>query len=134
MMALLEADIRPKDLDSAFATICANDDVDFPPGEADCPDPKPARKALDEFWTELQKHLPPKSIRTQPVEIQTSGTTVSGTVSCLATPSRPPFCRRVPAGHVGLRIKDRPEVVGGFSRQRRSVLRDLIEGLHRELP
>ena len=27
----------PQDLDSAFATICANDDVDFPPGEADCP-------------------------------------------------------------------------------------------------
>ena len=35
MMALMEADVRPKDLDSAFATICVNDDVDFPPGEAD---------------------------------------------------------------------------------------------------
>ena len=58
MIALLEAGIRPKDLDSAFATICANDDVDFPPGEADCPDPKPARKALEKFWTELQVHLP----------------------------------------------------------------------------
>ena len=58
MMALVEADVRPKDLDSAFATICVNDDVDFPPGEADCPDPKPALKALNEFWTELQKHLP----------------------------------------------------------------------------
>ena len=32
MMALMEADVRPKDLDSAFATICVNDDVDFPPG------------------------------------------------------------------------------------------------------
>ena len=58
LLALLEAGIRPPDLDSAFATICANDDVDFPPGEADCPDPKPARKALERFWTELQKHLP----------------------------------------------------------------------------
>ena len=58
LLALLEAGIRPQDLDSAFATICANDDVDFPPGEADCPDPKPARKALEKFWIELQKHLP----------------------------------------------------------------------------
>jgi ATP-dependent helicase/nuclease subunit A len=58
LLALLEAGIRPQDLDSAFATICANDDVDFPPGEADCPDPKPARKALERFWTELRKHLP----------------------------------------------------------------------------
>jgi len=58
LLALLEAGIRPQDLDSAFATICANDDVDFPPGEADCPDPKPAREALERFWNELQNYLP----------------------------------------------------------------------------
>ena len=58
MMALLEADIRPKDLDSAFATICENEDVEFPPGDGACPDPKPAWKALEKFWKELQKHLP----------------------------------------------------------------------------
>src|SRR5439155_21436450 len=58
MTALLDADVRPKDLDSAFATVCVNDDVAFPPGEADCPDPKPAVKALEKFWKELQKHLP----------------------------------------------------------------------------
>ncbi len=58
MVALLEADIRPQDLDSAFATLCANDDVDFPAGAAEYPDPKPARKALDEFWKELRTHLP----------------------------------------------------------------------------
>ncbi len=40
MLALLDADVRPKDLDSAFATICLNEDVEFPPGDADCPDPK----------------------------------------------------------------------------------------------
>src|SRR4029077_15675392 len=33
MIELLQADIRPKDLDSAFAKICENDDVEFPPGE-----------------------------------------------------------------------------------------------------
>ena len=41
MMALMGADVRPKDLDAAFATICVNDDVDFPAGTAVCPDPKP---------------------------------------------------------------------------------------------
>jgi ATP-dependent helicase/nuclease subunit A len=58
MMALIAADIQPKDLDSAFATICGNDDVEFPPGEAACPDPKPAFQALEAFWTELEKNLP----------------------------------------------------------------------------
>src|SRR3954471_1858472 len=58
MMALLAADVRPADLDSAFATICLNDDVEFPPGEADMPDPAAAWKELDKFWKELQKHLP----------------------------------------------------------------------------
>lgn len=59
MMALLDADIRPKDLDGAFATICLNEDVEFPAGDADCPDPTAARKALEAFWKQLQRHLPP---------------------------------------------------------------------------
>ena len=58
MIALLAAGIRPKDLDSAFATICDNEDVEFPTGDSVCPDPKPARRALERFWRELQKHLP----------------------------------------------------------------------------
>ena len=56
--ALLEADIKLKDLDSAFATVCDNDDVEFPPGEVECPDPKRAAKALEEFWKKFQKHMP----------------------------------------------------------------------------
>jgi len=58
LVALLEADIRPQDLDSAFATVCVNEDVDFPVGEAGSPNPKPALTALQKFWKELQKHLP----------------------------------------------------------------------------
>src|SRR3954470_14816697 len=34
MLALMDAEIRPKDLDSAFATVCGNDDVEFPEGRA----------------------------------------------------------------------------------------------------
>jgi ATP-dependent helicase/nuclease subunit A len=56
--ALLEADIKLTDLDSAFKTVCDNDDVEFPPGEGERPDPKPAAKALEQFWKALQKHLP----------------------------------------------------------------------------
>jgi ATP-dependent helicase/nuclease subunit A len=56
--ALLEADIKLKDLDSAFETVCDNDDVEFPPGEGECPDPRPAAKALEEFWKAFQKHIP----------------------------------------------------------------------------
>src|SRR5688500_10085177 len=36
MMALLVADIRPKDLDSGFATICENEDVEFQAGAGVC--------------------------------------------------------------------------------------------------
>ena len=58
MLELLAAGVKPADLDSAFATICLNDDVVFPAGDGVCPDPKPAWKALDRFWKTLQKHLP----------------------------------------------------------------------------
>ena len=58
MMALLAADIKPKDLDDAFRKVCDNDDVVFPPGEGTCPNPGPAIEALRAFWQELQQHLP----------------------------------------------------------------------------
>ena len=58
MLALLEADIKPKDLDNAFARVCDNDDVEFPPGEGACPDPAAAWQALQTFWQALQQHLP----------------------------------------------------------------------------
>jgi ATP-dependent helicase/nuclease subunit A len=58
MMALVEAEVRPKDLDFAFATICLHEDVLFPAGTAARPDPAAAWKALEEFWKALQKHLP----------------------------------------------------------------------------
>jgi ATP-dependent helicase/nuclease subunit A len=58
ILALMAADVKPKDLDSAFATICVNDDVEFPAGDVECPDAGEAWKALEKFWKELQKHLP----------------------------------------------------------------------------
>ena len=58
MLELLAAGVKPADLDAAFATICLNDDVVFPPGDGVCPDPGPAWKALDKFWKTLEQHLP----------------------------------------------------------------------------
>ncbi len=66
LVALLEADIKPKDLDSAFATVCTNEDVVFPGGEGACPEPEPALAALRTFWSELQSIFPLKSRWTQP--------------------------------------------------------------------
>jgi ATP-dependent helicase/nuclease subunit A len=58
MMELLEAGVRPGDLDHAFGIICVNEDVEFPPGDGQCPDPEAAWKAVEKFWKALQKHLP----------------------------------------------------------------------------
>jgi len=58
MLALLDTGVRPNDLDAAFHTICNNEDVEFPPGDGVCPDPKAAWKALEQFWTKLAKLLP----------------------------------------------------------------------------
>src|SRR3954447_20996870 len=58
MLDLLETGVRPADLESAFAIICGNEDVEFPPGDAVCPDPKSAWKALEKFWVKLENLLP----------------------------------------------------------------------------
>jgi ATP-dependent helicase/nuclease subunit A len=129
MMALMAAEIRPRDLDSAFATVCVNDDVDFPPGEAECPDPAPAWKALDRFWKEFQKHLPAR---------------IDPGTKCPVQKVAQHFSRRlrVSTGRV-----DRPSVLAALldiwdteakitqkwwtgSASERKRLRDLIEGLH----
>ncbi|MGC2529350.1 MAG: UvrD-helicase domain-containing protein, partial [Candidatus Acidiferrum sp.] len=129
MTALIEADVQPKDLDSAFVTICVNDDVDFPPGEADCPDPKPALKALDEFWTELQKHLPSRIDSGTPCKVQKRARQFQGQL------------------RVSRYRLDRPSIVAALldtwdceskitqwcwadSAAEKKRLRDLIEGLH----
>jgi ATP-dependent helicase/nuclease subunit A len=131
MLALMEADIRPKDLDSAFATICVNDDVDFPPGEGVCPDPKPPVKALKQFWTELQKHLP---------------ATIDPETTCKIQHVAQQFRGQLRVSQSRL---DRPSVVASLlatwdckskivqkwwadSAEEKRRLRDLIEGLHEE--
>jgi ATP-dependent helicase/nuclease subunit A len=96
MMALLQAGIRPVDLDSAFATVSANDDVEFPLGEAQRPDPKPAWEALNKFWTDLQKHLPPE---------------IDGATTCLIQKAARQFRAELRVSQYRL---DRPSVVASL--------------------
>jgi ATP-dependent helicase/nuclease subunit A len=55
---LLEAGVRPADLDDAFDTVCNYGEVAFPVGDTPRPDPAPARAALDRFWRGLTALLP----------------------------------------------------------------------------
>jgi ATP-dependent helicase/nuclease subunit A len=55
---LLEAGVRPVDLDDAFDIVCDYAEVEFPAGEGPRPDPTLARAALDRFWKVLDALLP----------------------------------------------------------------------------
>ena len=53
-------DIKPKDLDSAFETVCLYEEVEFPPGDAVRPATTAGFKALDTFWAAMCRRLPKK--------------------------------------------------------------------------
>ncbi len=58
MADLQAAKVKPSDLDQAFAIVCDHDEVEFPPGTAEAPDPAPAWQALDRFSKAVSKALP----------------------------------------------------------------------------
>jgi ATP-dependent helicase/nuclease subunit A len=58
MLELLDAGVRPADLDQAFRTVCLYEEVDFPPGEGRKPKMVGPWAALDEFWAALREKLP----------------------------------------------------------------------------
>ncbi|MBP7777867.1 MAG: UvrD-helicase domain-containing protein [Acidobacteria bacterium] len=78
MLALLDADIKPKDLDDAFGKVCDNDDVEFPPGDAACPDSAAAWQALQAFWQTLHTHLPSTIDPATTCDIQQAALAFSG--------------------------------------------------------
>lgn len=55
---LLDAGVRPVDLDRAFDKVCNYPEVDFPAGDAPRPDPAQARAALERLWAALTALLP----------------------------------------------------------------------------
>ena len=109
--SLLEADIKPKDLDAAFATVCDNDDVEFPPGDGVCPDPKPVAKALDKFWkTVPEAHAFVDRPRRQ-VRDAAGGAAVRGPVARVAEAAPATGSACGPARTVGPRVQDHDEMV-----------------------
>ena len=133
MMALMEAEIRPSDLDSGFSTICANDDVEFPPGETECPDPKQARVAMEKFWQDLQKHLPPKIDAATTCGIQNAARNFQGQIRVSRYRMERPA---VIAALLGVWDCESTIVQKWWaeSRQEKKRLRDLIQDLHGRFP
>ena len=111
--ALLEADIKLNDLDAAFATICDNDDVEFPPGEVECPDSKPAAKSLDTFWKAFQKYMPTSIKDDAKCEMLLAAQRVRGPVARGAEAAPSTGGRRGAARDVGPQVQDHDEMVVG---------------------
>jgi ATP-dependent helicase/nuclease subunit A len=59
MLDLLEAGIRPKDLDDAFAAVCEHEDVAFDPGDGEPPDLDTTLRRVERFWAALAAVTPP---------------------------------------------------------------------------
>jgi ATP-dependent helicase/nuclease subunit A len=60
MLDLLEAGIRPGDLEPAFAAVCEHEDVEFDMGRGEPPDSKPVWREIDRFWNRLRALRPPQ--------------------------------------------------------------------------
>jgi len=59
LQELVEAGVRPADLDKSFDTVCNYAEVEFPTGgDAPRPDPTAARAALERLWSTLNGLLP----------------------------------------------------------------------------
>ncbi len=102
MLALLDAGVKPQDLDQAFAVICNNEDVEFPPGDGVLPDPKPVWKDIETFWKALQKLLPATVNPETTCDIQRKAHPVRGPVAGRAVAFRAPLGARRAAQGVGL--------------------------------
>ena len=133
MLALMAADVRPKDLDSAFATVCVNDDVEFPPGDAACPDPEPAWTAIETFWTDCRSICrrpidPAHDLRDSEGPHDSSvGSCACRAIGSTALRSSPPCWAR---GTVTSTIVQKWWAESAAEKKR---LRDLIQRLHRRL-
>ena len=97
MLALLEADVRPKDLDGAFATVCLHEDVEFPPGDGTLPDVTAAAAALDAFWQQLQQLLPGTIDVDSTCKMQERATRFRRPSASASRASSPRGCARCPS-------------------------------------
>ena len=115
---LLDAGVRPVDLDQAFDRVCNYPEVTFPAGDAPRPDPAQARAALERFWTGLTGLLPDGATARDHVQRPEAHARVRAT-------SPGGVARRAARGGgagrgVGGRAADRAEVVAARPRRTRS--------------
>ena len=114
MMALLDTGVRPNDLDSAFATICLNEDVEFPPGDAECPGSEGGAGRRSRSSGRSCRSTCPGDIdrRTRRARFRRPRASSAGRCAVSQLPAGSPVGHRGAARHVGLRVEDHPEVVG----------------------
>lgn len=58
LLELLDAGIKPPDLDAAFAAVCEHEDVIFDQGQGDLPDGAAVWREVDRFWEQLSALKP----------------------------------------------------------------------------
>ena len=75
---LLEAGVKPPDLDEAFRTVCQFPEVNFPAGDGARPDSGPGWEALDAFWSRLRATLPDPILEQTTCKVQQRAKEVPG--------------------------------------------------------
>ena len=78
LQELLDAGVKPADLDDAFHIVCNYAEVDFPHDDAPRPDPARARVALVKFWAALNALLPGAIDRNSTCKVQQRMRTFAG--------------------------------------------------------
>ena len=112
VLELLEAGIKPKELDEAFETVCLYEDVDFPPGDAPRPDTATGFQALDRFWSELCRMLPAHyCARDDMQDAENSPQLQKADEDGGGAPGKTRHAGRL-ARNLGLHPQDRPKMVG----------------------
>src|SRR5512136_69525 len=83
MLALLEAGIKPKDLDPAFAIVCEHEDVEFDEGSGEPPAFEPLLKQVEKFRSQLAKLLPHQILPNTRCEAQSNWDELNGRLAAV---------------------------------------------------
>ena len=92
--ALLEADIKLKDLDAAFATVCDNEDVEFPPGRSGVSGPEACGESAGRVLEKVPEAHSGVDRRRHQVRHASGGAAVLGPVAGVAEAASQAGCRR----------------------------------------
>ena len=94
LAALARAEVRPADLEDAFARVCLHAEVDFPAGTVEPPDTAAAWAALERFADRLRKLLPSSIPEETSCRVQQAARTLLRRLP-VADRTRPPVLARL---------------------------------------